>query len=147
VNILPAHGPRKRPILVWIICLFFFICSSFGLFLLVFFLLRGSGDIPSGQNQGQPHEALTVLDYLLSGLTVLLGISGSVYLFILRRPALYLFGGLFLFNLLNCINQDVFENEPAATGSTGFVTILVAVSIDLAVFLYVWRLWATKVLR
>ena len=149
----PPSSPRKRPILVWIISIFYFITLPLSLISLALIPLELSGAIPITDAQRQYFESLTIVDHSLTGLTILLNLTGAILLFLLRLQALYCFGSVFILNVLNWTYQIIFKNWLAVvgTGVAGMIGatigIVFGLAINIAILIYVWYLYATKVLR
>ena len=145
--------PKPKPTLVWVISLFYFCCTPFTLLYIPLLHLLSSAAIPLPEAQRQYFQSQTVIDYSLVGLTAALNLAGSIFLFKLRRQALYFFGSVVVVTILNFIYQIAYKNWIAAmgSGSAGILSavmgIIFGVSINVAIFIYVWRLQAAKILR
>ena len=93
-------GTRKRPILVWVIFLYYVL--SFPFIALSFYLVF-SGAVPLTPGEQSYLGNLTPVDFWL---TILLGVAnfaGAIALFLLRRLAFYLFSGTLVLNVLMTI--------------------------------------------
>ena len=149
----PPPAPQRRPVLVWVISIFFLITLPLALLSLALIPLMASGIIPVSDAQRAYFQSQGIVDYALSALTLVLNIAGVIFLFLLRRPALYCFGGGFFINVLNSIYQIIFKDWIGAisSSSAGMIGAIIgagiAVTINLAIFLYVLYLYVTKVLR
>ncbi|HUB65887.1 MAG TPA: DUF4339 domain-containing protein [Candidatus Methylacidiphilales bacterium] len=149
----PSASP-KRPIAVWIISIFYFITVPFTLLSLALIPLMLSGTIPITDVQRRYFESLNIFDYTVTFLLVVFNLAGALLLFLLRRPAVYCFGAVFVLNLLNYLYEILFKNWLGAIGNGSGVAmigsifeVVLAVSINLAVFGYALYLYIAKVLR
>lgn len=153
IGLLPAPARRGRPVGVWIISIFYFVCTPFALISLALIPLMMNGTIPINDTQRNYFDSLTIIDHSIAGLTLICNLSGAVLLFMLRRQALYFFCAVFAINVLNYIYQICCKNWLAAMstgilGSTSaIISLMVALGINIAIVLYVWHLHSAKVLR
>jgi hypothetical protein len=151
-DIYDYYTPR-RPVLVWIICVYYVISTVTGLFFLA--SMPFIADLKSGTpgvHDYLAHE--TVVDYAVPFVSLVLNLVGAVLLFRMRRQALYWFGGNLALSVLHFGYQLLFHNAlfAAANISTRlFVTmlcnILFVFVIRLAVVVYVGYLYQKRVLR
>jgi hypothetical protein len=150
---VPAES-RRRPIAVWIISIFYFITVPLTLLSLALIPLMLSGAFPINDAQRHYFTSLTIFDYTVTVLLIVLNLAGAILLFLLRRPAVYCFGGVFVLNVLNYLYEIFFKNWLGALGSntsaamaSAALSAVFAVSINLAVFGYALYLYLVKVLR
>lgn len=148
-----GDAPRERPVLVWVICIVYFI--------LVFFSLISMALIPIlthllntlNEHQHNVGMSLTAVDYSLSILTLGLILTGAILLFLLRRQALYFFAASFMIRIVSLIYSIVAKDSWHVIGRNAF-TLVVALTLlfivwglNLAVLGYTWHLARTRVLR
>jgi hypothetical protein len=150
----PASTPLKRPVLVWIISIFCFICTPLALlFYLVEVPLILSGTLPVDENVRKQVESLGTFEYGLGILSIVLNLAGGILLLLMRRAALYCFIATFLIGILNFFYQIVFKNWIGSVDANpitlvvAVVIIVVCYLIQIAVLAYVWYLFAAKRLR
>ena len=145
--------PKPKPALAWVISLFYFISAPFTILYIPLLRLLSSAAIPLPEVQRQYFQSQTVVDYSLIGLTAALNLAGAIFLFKLRHQALYFFGSVVVVTILNFVYQIAYKNWIAVMGSASggllgaVMGILFGVSISIAIFIYVWRLQAAKILR
>ena len=138
----------RRPVLVWIISFFYFIKAGVALLFLALIPLLLSGAIPINDTRRQYFESQTAVTYFVSFLPVLINLSGAILLFLLRRQALYCFGSSFVVVVLNWGYQISTKGWLNAAGSQApFIAIFCGLSLNLAILIYVWYLFASKILR
>ncbi len=128
---------RKRPILVWIITIFYLISAGWTLFS---FYLVYSGAIPLNETQRVYFEAQSTLDILLTIIIASANIIGAILLFMLRRFALHFFLGAFVISMLLTIAQIIFKNWLNVMGGHGLVGAAVGWLINIAIILYAYKL-------
>jgi len=143
-----APVPRaERPVMVWVISLFYFVCTPFSLLMLALIPLMLSGAFPIPEAQRDYFESQTWFDYALSGVALIVNLAAAILLFMLRRPALYFFVGTFVFGLLMVVYNIVAKNWLEAVGVPGLVGAFFGWGINIAIILYVWHLFKKGVLR
>jgi uncharacterized protein DUF4339 len=143
-----APVPRaERPVLVWVISLFYFVCTPFSLLSLALIPFMASGTIPVQDAQRHYFESLGYFDYAISIIAVFVNIAGAVLLFMLRRAAFYVFAGSFAVGLLMTIYNIIAKNWIEAIGIPGLIGAFVGFGINIAVVLYIWHLFRKGVLR
>jgi len=139
--------PPKRPVLVWVICIIFFICMPFLLFSVVMTLLMVSGAIPVPESQRQLFESQSNFD---RGVTIINDIMvpiWAVLLFQLRRLSLYVFLGMLALSVITITYAMIAEGMFSGLGVTGFVVIGTVMVLNLATLYYNWHLFRKGVLR
>ncbi len=134
----------KRPILVWVISIFYVLTA--GSSLLSSYLVL-SGSIPLSPGQKAYFDSITTLDLMLSILLCLANFIGAVCLFLLRRPAFYLLTGAWLLGILMMIWHSLSKGWIAAMGALGTVGTFIGLGISAVICLYNWRLLKNGVLR
>ena len=137
-------GTRKRPILVWVIFLYYVLS---GPFVALSFYLVFSGAVPLTPSQQSYFGNLTPFDFWL---TILLGVAnftGAIALFLLRRLAAYLFSGALVLNVLMTIWHAAEKGWFAAMSVSAGVGALFGLVIALAICLYAWKLARAGVLK
>ena len=126
-------GTRRRPIGVWVICLFYALSAVWSLFSFTVVL---SGAIPLNPAQHEYLASQTNLDWFLLVVSGVLGLSASVSLFLLRRVAIALFSVNFALGVILTIYQSVRTNLLEAAGGPSIVGMLLGWLIAVAVILY-----------
>ena len=132
-----TQDAKKRPVWVWIISIFFFLSSVWTLFA---FYLVYSGTIPLQPAQLTYFKSLTLVDHSLTVLLLLSNLGGAVALLLLRSPALYFFVGAFILNVVMTIWHILTKGWIAAVGGAGFLGMLIAYGLIVAVCIYTWNL-------
>jgi hypothetical protein len=139
---MSEQSSPKRPVLVWIICIFYLIATFFtalSLFLVI------SGRVPASPEQASFFSNLKPIDYLLSVTIMFLNICGVIALFGLRKEALYLFLASLGVNIASY--ASLFTTTNAETLSANIGSILFGWLLAGAVCFYTWRLKTSGVLR
>lgn len=145
--------PRRRPVMVWVISLFYFICTPLGALSIFLIPTLASSGIPMSEAQRHYFQSQTVFDYVLAAIGMLLNLAGAILLFQLRRQALVCFGSVFVFMFLNFGYQIAFKNwlQVMASQPGGWVGaafgLVVSIGINVAIVWYVWYLKEKKILR
>jgi len=142
-----GDSKMSRPVGVWLVTIyavFSTLIAALGFYALF------SGNIPSvsGQ-QANFFKTLGVLDYALSALFHICIAIGAVYLFMLRKLALPILVAGAAFNLITTIWHLFTHRFMAGVGGmslTGWVELVMAWAIILAVILYTARLSKNGVL-
>jgi hypothetical protein len=146
----PAYsgtGRPKRPVLVWIICLFYFICTPFSLLSLVFIHMLASGSLPMPEAQRHFFESQNAFDYGLTLLNFAIILTWAILLFLLKRQSLYVFLGALGFGIAMLIYNILAKDWLAAAGTVGLITLAVSWIFNLALLYYNWHLYRKGVLR
>ena len=147
---LPAMPPlpRHRPVMVWVISLFYFIFTPLGVLLFFLMPVLASSGLPMSEAKRHYFLSQNVFDYLLRGAGLLLHLAGAILLFRLRRQALFCFGGVFALMPLSFGYQIAFKHWQVLGSQPGELFRLVfSIGINLAIVWYVWQLKAKNVLR
>jgi hypothetical protein len=140
-----------RPVLVWIISFYYFICTPIGLLGLAMMpflrslVLSPSAHLPEGQRAY--FESLNGVDYGLGLINSALSLTAAIFLFRLRRPALYFFAAVFILGVFIQVYSMVAKNWFAAVGLMGLVTAPIIWALQVALLGYVWHLYRKGVLR
>lgn len=140
----PPPLPTKRPVLVWVISIFYFISAGW---LLLSFALTFSGAIPMNEAQKEYFRAQTVFDYASATLLGLGNLTGVVLLLSLKRYAFHLFAGAFGLELILTGYQIVAKNWLGAIGGPGLVGAVIGWGISIAIILYSRSLIKSGVLK
>ena len=132
-----AAPQRKRPILVWIIFLFYLI-SSVQVIVAMFFISAGGVDMAPEQ---QAYLAkFTALDRVMGYANAGLSLVGVTLLFSLRRQAVNVLALAFALNLFSTA-VVWFKTDPAAvTSPTGLMAQALGIAMFGLVVFYAWRL-------
>jgi hypothetical protein len=129
---------QKRPILVWIICIYVFISVPLGLFG-IYRVYSHLADFPPEMVSYYQH--LTVFDHSLTVLNAFLFLVASICLFRLKRVALNLYLTVLVLNIMLSAWSVFVKGFLQAVGSTiGYVSLLTGWCILLAICGYVWKL-------
>ena len=131
----------KRPINVWIICIFYLL--SAGWTLLSYYLIH-LGLIPLNEAQEGYFRSLTSFDY---GSTIVISASnllGAVFLFRLRKEALHFFVVALLASLVVTGYQIAAKNWIGSIGAPGFVGVMFGWGISVAIIVYSKRFTARE---
>jgi hypothetical protein len=139
--------PPKRPILVWIISIFFFICTPFVLFSLVMTLLMVSGAIPVPESQRQFFESQSNFDHGATIINDIMVPIWAVLFFLLKRESLYVFLGMLALSVITITYAAVAEGMFSGLGALGLILIAIIFILNLATFYYNWHLFRKGVLR
>jgi hypothetical protein len=127
---------RKRPIGVWIICIYFTISLIFTIYS---FWAVLSGAIELDAEMEAYFQSLRPLDYALSTVTGVISLAFIVMLFRLKRPALPLFGLSFALMIVSWLMQT--EWAALAENYAGIIAGgLTSLLVNALILLYVYRL-------
>ena len=140
----PAEPSSRRPLLVWLISIYFFVSSSWTMFSL---FLTFTGNVPLSEAQKIYLRSLNGADYLLLILGALLGLSAGVALFFLRKAAYYLFGATLAFNMAFTIWHLIGRHWLSVLGVGGVAAAAVGWLILFAICLYTAKLTAQGTLK
>jgi hypothetical protein len=146
-----------RPALVWVISIFYFVCTPIGLISLLLmpflfsFILHS--DVGAHMPEAQRHllESYGPMDYILGAANSLVVLAGALYLFWLRRPALYCFAATFVIGVINMLYKIVFQNWLASLDGPGMIGgifgMVFGFGLSIAIIAYVAYLFFKGVLR
>ncbi len=143
-TISPELPQRKRPKLIWVITIFYFVSAGWTL---LSFALIYSGVIPLNEAQADYFKSQTILDILFTIVIGLLNLLGAFFLFLLRRTAYYLFLSAFAFGLLMTIYHIIFKNWLAAIGCPGLIGAIIGWGISIAIIIYARKLTKAEILK
>ncbi len=151
-NWIPLHQ-----VLVWIISIFYFVFTPIGLISLLLmpflfsFILHSDAGARMPEAQRHLLEAYGPMDYLLGAANSLIVFAGALYLFWLRRPALYCFAATFVIGVINLIYKIVFQNWLASLDGPGMIGgifgMVFGFGLSIAIISYVAYLFYKGVLR
>lgn len=136
-TISPESTQRKRPKLIWVITIFYFISAGWTL---VSFALINSGVIPLNEAQTAYFKSQTILDILFTIVIGVLNFLGAIFLFLLRRSTFYLFLSAFVFGMLMTVYHIFFKNWLGAIGGPGLIGAIIGWAISIAIIIYVRKL-------
>lgn len=142
-TISPKSTQRRRPKLVWVITIFYFISVGWTLFS---FASIYSGFIPVDEAQAVYFKSQTIIDILFTIVIGLLNILGAIFLFLLRRSAFYLFLSAFAFGLIMTAYHIIFKNWLAAIAGPGLIGAIIGWGIAIATILYARKLIRAEIL-
>lgn len=134
---------KKRPVLIWIISIFFVVSAGWAL--LSFYLVL-SGAIPLELQQKEYFDSLSIFDYGYTIAIGLLNLTGAIALFMLRVIAFYVFSSALALNILATIWNIVSKGWLEAIGNSGLVGMLIGLGIAAGVCLYSFNLMKRGVL-
>jgi hypothetical protein len=140
----PPPVPAKRPALVWVISIFYFL--SAGWVLLSFFLIY-SGAIPLNEAQKAYFQSQTFFDHASTVVIGASNLTGAVLLFLLRKQAFHFFVAAFSVGLALTLYQIAAKNWLGAIGGPGLVGAMIGWGISIAIILYSKRLTTRKLLK
>jgi magnesium-transporting ATPase (P-type) len=129
--------PRKRPILVWVIFLFYLI-SCVQVIVGLFFVTAGGVDMAPAQ---QAYLAkFTIMDRVIGYVNAGLTLIGVTLLFTLRKQAVNVLALAFALNMFSTA-VVWFKTDPASVVSpAGLVAQALGIALFGAVVFYAWRL-------
>ena len=136
--------PRKRPIWVWFISIYFVLSTGW---VMASFYLISTGSIPLSPDQAAYFNSITTVDYALTIGLGLCNLIGAFALFLLRKVALYFFVTALGVNLLFAAWETVTTGWVKAIGGSGLVGALIGFVVAIAVCIYAWRLTRKGTLR
>ncbi|MYL84450.1 hypothetical protein GTA51_15095 [Desulfovibrio aerotolerans] len=137
-SITPGEAqPRKRPVLVWIIFLFYLV-SSIWVIVAMFFVAAGGVDMAPEQ---QAYLAkFTVMDRVIGYANAGITLVGVTLLFSLHRQAVNVLGLAFALNLFSTAVVWIKTDPAAVTSPTGLAAQALGLGTFGLVVFYSWRL-------
>ena len=148
MNNEPAINPesvqRKRPKLVWVISMFYFISLGWVLFS---FASMYFGFLPVNEARAAYFKSMTIIDILFTVIIYLLDFAGAIYLFLLKRGAFRLLLSSFALTLLRIVYLILFRNLLAAITYMLIIEVIIGWIITIAIILYIRKLVKTEMLR
>lgn len=134
---VPSSPKKKRPFWVWIISGFYLFSGVMNLSMLLMIHTENPGLTPEALATLQK----TAMAWTLGGLLPLANLAGAVFLFMLRKPAFYIFSAMLAAGLLNGIIQFARLDASLETLSRqGLTQALLGYTITLCVCIYTYRL-------
>ena len=128
-----AQQSSRRPVGVWVISVFYLLSAGWTL---LSFALIFSGAIKMNSAQEAYFASLTGVDWFLSLSLGVLGFTGAISLFLLRRLAVILFSLALVLNLALTMFQTMRTNWTEAISGSGLFGVLLGFLILVAVILY-----------
>ena len=128
---------KKRPILVWIITIFFLISAGWTL---LAYLLIFSGSIQITSAQKTYFDSMSFFDYGYSIFIAIVNLSGAITLFILRKIAFYFFVTALSANILATIWNIIAKNYVEAIGTSGLIGMFIGLGIAASITYYSFSL-------
>jgi hypothetical protein len=144
VSDVDADARPGRPLLVWIITVFFGLSA---VWTLVSFALILSGAVPLPPAAREYYARLGILDYALTIGVSALNLWGIVLLFLLRARAVKVILAALAVTLLINAYQVLLKGLAPALGGAGSMGMVIGPSLWAAILFYAWRLKAKGVLR
>jgi hypothetical protein len=135
--------PVSRPTWVWIISIFYLMS---GVGLLYSYALVFSGKVPFTAAQADYFRHMTTFDYVFAATQNVLLYSAAVFLFLMRKPAAYLFLLCLLLSIPGAflvIRKGFF----GLYGGLGLFGTILGYAISIAICVYAWRLLKRGALR
>ncbi|MES2933322.1 MAG: hypothetical protein V4805_07525 [Pseudomonadota bacterium] len=139
-----AEELRKRPLLVWIISIFYGFSAIITPF--SFYAIK-SGMLPLTIAHEQYFASLGAIDWLMNALNALVILSAAVSLFLLKRVTTKFWGISVATVMLNHIYHIFAKNWLGTVPISGQIAASFGFAVLLAVFFYVKRLAARGVLK
>lgn len=135
---------RKRPVLVWIIALFYILSGGWTI---ISFILILSGAVQLNEPEQAYFDTQTNLDILLTIIIGAANLIGAILLFLLRRYAYYCFLGAFSLSILLTAYHILFKNWLTVIGGPGLLGSIIAWLITIAIILYTKKLIKNSILQ
>ena len=127
------RASRRRPVWVWVISAFYLLSTGWTL---LSFVLISSGAIQLNPAQEAYFASLTSVDWFFALSIGIIGLTGAIALFLLRRLAVVLFSLALALNLLLTAFQTMRTNWTEALGGSGLFGVLLGWGILVVVILY-----------
>ena len=140
----PPPVPVKRPTLVWIISIFYFISAGWTM---LSFLMLFTGAIPLNDAQREYFQAQSLIDYASTIIIGTANLVGAVLFLLLKKPAFHLFATAFSVGLLLTVYQIFTKDWLGAIGGPGLIGAAIGWSLNIAVIIYAKRLINRGVLK
>ena len=141
---VPPLIPTKRPTLVWVISIIYVVSAGWTI---LSFVLVFSGAIPLNETQKAYFASQTIFDYGTTLLTGTANLVGAVLLFLLKKPAFYLFATAFCAGIAVTVYQIFAKKWLGAIGGPGLIGVVIGWGINIAIIVYSRRLISRGVLR
>jgi hypothetical protein len=134
---LTVTASRKRPKAVWVISIFFLVSAVWTP--LSFYLIY-SGAVPVNDAQAAYLSHLSTIDYVIALATAAVNLAGAITLFLLRRPAPFLFIAAMAMGFIVTGWHVATKGWINAIGGAGLLGAVIGWAIGLWVCTYSWRL-------
>lgn len=139
----PPPLPKHRPVLVWVISIFY----GFSIFpVLVSYAFVFSKSLPATPAQREYFSSLTVIDHAVTALVLLLNVAGAILLFRLKKAAPVVFSAAFALGVATVAYHCFTRNWFTTVGIPGLISTVVGWCINLAIVVYAFRLRRKRVL-
>ena len=136
--ITPGEAPkRKRPVLVWIIFLFYLV-SSVWVIMAMFFVAAGGVDMAPEQQAYL--EKFSVMDRVIGYANAGITLVGVTLLFSLRRQAVNVLALAFALNVFSTTVVWFKTDQGAVTTPIGLLAQALGIGVFGLVVFYAWRL-------
>jgi hypothetical protein len=145
-DLAEAPTTPKRPMLVWVVSIYYFLSGTIGSISLALIPFMSSGRLPVTEAQQHYFESMGYLDYSASIIMLLGQLIGGVLLFMLKRSAFYVLMSIFALSLLRWGYALIVKNWISAAGGIPVATT-VGWALMIAMILYVRHLFQKGVLR
>lgn len=137
-------SPRQeRSVWIWAASLWFLFSATLTLISLYSFRM---GIVSVDDKQKAYFEAMTSFDYVATTTLASLNLLGAVFLFLLRKPAPYLFSAAFALNVLFTTWHAMGKGMLSVISAGHLTSFVFGLAIQLAVCIYCWRLTKQRVL-
>jgi len=144
-----VEAPQKRPVLVWIICLFFFTCTPFSLIsMMAMPTIIASSKAALPEAQRHFFESQGLLNYYLPQLiNMVLILTWAIQFFRLKKNSIYFFLAALGMGVLVLL-VDIFTLDWLKTvGAVGLVSLFFGWGINGLILYYNWYLIQKGTLR
>ena len=131
------NPPTRRPLLVWVIFVFYLI-SSIQVIVGMFYI--AAGGVGMSPEQQALLSQFTVFDRVIGYVNAAITLLGVTLLFVLRRQAVSVLAVAFALNLFSTAVVWYRIDLPAHTSGQGIVAQLFGIVLFGAVVYYAWRL-------
>lgn len=148
-GVAAVEGPRQRPVLVWIICLFNFTCLPFGLLgMAITPALIASSKVALPEAQRHFYESQGLFNYYLPQfLNFALVLIWAIQLFRLKRNSIYFLLASIGVGVVVLIVDILTSDWLKVVGVIGLAGVAFAWALNGLLLYYNWHLIRTKVLR
>ena len=144
----PPPPPVGRPVLVWVICIFYFIGIPLGILSAILLAaLLASGSVPIPKAQQHFLHSLSYVHYCTKALNYALVLTWAILLFRLKRQSLYFLLASLALAALTLIYSVFAKDWFAAAGVLGLFLVAVGWAFNFALLYYNWHLFRKGVLR
>jgi len=155
VSVLPQPTPRKRPALVWVISIIYFLCASLTILSIAWFLSRAFPFNATLNDNAAMKRFLSrnIFDFAPTLVICTLNLAGAVLLFLLKKSAFHLFATAFIGTITLTIYSvfvsfyPIFSPEWLGAMERVLVVAIISWPIKIAVLIYSKRLINRGILR